>query len=75
MNAKNLKFYAVVMIFMCLLAIGVVKGVQAPSIEQAGDLNFRWILPPEYYRGNDFHEGRAWVQEKKDGPWTLFDTV
>jgi len=38
------------------------------------DLGFRWVLPPDYYQGTFFHKGRAWVQEKKDGPWTLFDT-
>jgi len=37
------------------------------------EYNFKWILPPEYYHGNIFREGRAWVQEKRDGPWTLFD--
>ena len=38
------------------------------------ELNFRWILPPEFYRGNDFHNNRAWVQREQGGPWTLFDS-
>ena len=44
------------------------------STAAESEFNFRWILPPEYYQGKDFYDGRAWVQEKKDGPWTLFDT-
>ena len=44
------------------------------SVEGENELNFRWVLPPEYYRGSNFNEGRVWVQEKKDGPWTLFDS-
>jgi len=38
------------------------------------ELNFRWILPPEFYQGNDFVRGRAWVQREQGGPWTLFDS-
>ena len=45
-----------------------VSGITAES-----GLNFRWILPPQYYQGNVFRGGRAWIQEEKDGPWTLFD--
>ena len=48
--------------------------IQAPIEENENELNFRWILPPDYYFGRDFYEGRTWVQEKKDGPWTLFDS-
>jgi len=54
-----------------IIAWGIFKPVPM-TIED--DFNFRWILPPEYYQGNNFHKGRAWVQEKKDGPWTLIDT-
>jgi len=38
------------------------------------ELNFRWILPPEFFQGNNFVRNRAWVQREQDGPWTLFDS-
>jgi hypothetical protein len=44
------------------------------SVKVENELNFRWVLPPKYYYGNHFHEGRVWVREKQDGPWTLFDS-
>jgi hypothetical protein len=41
------------------------------DVENKVDVN--WIIPPKYYQGSDFSEGRAWVQEKEGGPWTLFN--
>jgi hypothetical protein len=41
--------------------------------ENVETVSVRWIIPPNYYEGTDFSEGRAWVREKEDGPWTLFD--
>jgi hypothetical protein len=37
------------------------------------DFEFRWIIPPENYRGCLFADGRAWVQRQKGGAWTLYD--
>jgi hypothetical protein len=37
------------------------------------ELAVKWILPPKYYYGGDFREGKVWVREKEGGPWTLFD--
>ena len=39
------------------------------------DVAIQWLYPPKYHRGNNFSEGRAWVQEKRDGPWTLLDDL
>ena len=60
MKAKRWIFYIAVFVFVCLAAVQAIRVIQVPApTAHAGDVNLRWILPPEYYRGNDFHEGRA----------------
>jgi len=71
MYTKYVKTKFLLALLLCLM-LCLVK-LSAPAAAES-ELNFRWILPPEFYRGNDFHNGRAWVQREKDGPWTLFDT-
>ena len=58
-------------LLLCLM-LCLVK-LPAPAAAES-ELNFRWILPPEFHQGNNFYNGRAWVQREKDGPWTLFDS-
>ena len=67
MYAKT-KFKAkcLLILLFCLIRLPV-------SMATESDFSFRWILPPEYYQGNDFHEGRAWVQKERSGPWKLID--
>jgi len=69
MKHVKTKFSLALLLCLILCLVKLPASVAAES-----ELNFRWILPPEFYRGNDFHNGRAWVQREQGGPWTLFDT-
>jgi len=71
MYTKHVKTKFSLALLLCLI-LCLVK-LPAPVAAET-ELNFRWILPPEFYRGNDFHNNRAWVQREQSGPWTLFDT-
>lgn len=45
-------------------------------LQENGDkleVTFEWLLEPRYQIVNDFRFGVAWVQEERDGPWTLID--
>ena len=46
----------------------------AQAAKEIKNFEIDWILPDEYHKGNDFVNGRAWVQKERRGPWTLFDT-
>ena len=35
--------------------------------------DLEWLLPPVNNEAISFSEGRAWVREKENGPWTLYD--
>jgi len=80
MNVKYGKIFGIALFIFALMAIGfwIIKPVSVADISVADviedNFNFRWILPPRYYQGSTFYRGRAWVQERKNGPWTLFDT-
>ena len=45
----------------------------AQAAKEIKNFEIDWILPQEYYQGNDFVNGRAWVQKERQSPWTLFD--
>jgi hypothetical protein len=77
MNKKVAKFSLMLLICVVFLCFGYYFTRDIPIAEiidgNPNDLVVKWILPPTYYDGTDFSEGRAWVQEVKDGPWTLID--
>jgi hypothetical protein len=72
MNEKSIKKLSIFL--FCALCAGIVLFLCFSSAANSeDDFTFKWILPLEYHEGTDFSEGRAWVREKKDGPWTLID--
>ena len=71
MYTKHVKTKFLLALLFCFMLCLVNLPV---SVAAESELNFRWILPPEFYRGNDFHNDRAWVQREQGDPWTLFDS-
>jgi len=73
MNIRRRWVFVIAISIFALLGIGFwfLRPIPMPLEVVPG---FRWILPPEYERGTNFYKGRAWVQEKIGGPWTLVDT-
>lgn len=77
MNKKIAKFSLILLIcgiFLCFIYYFTHDIPIAEVLSgNPDDVVVKWILPPTYYDGTDFSEGRAWVQEIKDGSWTLID--
>lgn len=64
------KKYLFMGLFLLCLAGLYLKG----SAEEArGKVEVKWLYPLKYYKGNEFIDGRAWVQEEENGPWSLLD--
>jgi hypothetical protein len=66
---------SIFLLSFCLIVTTILVGLYVvdPAIVSADeDFEFKWILPPNNYKGQRFCEGRAWVQEKENGLWTLY---
>jgi hypothetical protein len=68
---KTVKF----VLFCSALAAVILAARQLPAMaSDTDDFEFKWILPPEFYKGSvGFAEGRTWVQREEGGPWILYD--
>ena len=77
MKNKLTKCVATLMIYLIpVLAFNLIINTALASdmdMPENEYYDLEWILPPENYRVTAFSEGRAWVKEKEDGPWTLYD--
>lgn len=77
MNKKVANFSLVLLICVVFLCFSYYFTHDIPIAEvisgNTDDVVVKWILPPTYYDGTDFSEGRAWVQECEGDTWTLID--
>jgi hypothetical protein len=73
-----------IILFSAAIIVGIMIAWRFPTMaskteeleftSENGDFVFKWVIPPEFYRGTaGFSEGRIWVQRKEGGPWTLYD--
>lgn len=72
------KRYIFLALFLfCVLAMSgffVLRYFTADEKGASGSrVTFEWLIEPQLHMANDFYEGRAWVQEKENGPWKLID--
>lgn len=70
---KNRKKYLLMWISLFCLVGSAVFSLKSGEGESNGKVEIKWLYPPKYHDGYIFAEGRVWVREQEDGPWTLLD--
>jgi hypothetical protein len=67
-ESKLLLFWSVLVAIITVFTIGHVF-----AFGDGENFEFEWLTKPKNANVYRFTEGRVWVQEKENGPWTLYD--